>query len=204
MITAIVLAAGTSQRMGTQNKLLLPWGDSTIVATVVDTVVSAGPDETIVVIGPEAATMKKVLGNRPIRFVVNERFKEGMASSIVCGIQAAANPEIGIMLLLGDMPSILTKTLTNLCHLFRQQEGKCIVAPVMNGRQGNPVIFPPVLRPQLLQLTGDRGPKLFLEKYKEMLVTLPVTDPGIFIDVDTQVDFGKSKGAETPMGNPRQ
>jgi molybdenum cofactor cytidylyltransferase len=187
-IAAVVLAAGTSQRMGSDNKLLLPWEDKTIIGSVVDAAAAADCSEVIVVLGHQADSVRRALMDRPVQIAMNDDFETGMASSIVKGVQATGNPAAGIMILLGDMPAIRTETLNELCTEFRRHGGTRIVIPVADGRQGNPVLFPISLRAELLALSGDKGAKSLLTKYNDQLVTMQVDDRGILNDIDRPED----------------
>ena len=188
-IAAIVLAAGTSQRMGARNKLLLPWGKVTILESVVDAATASFCSEVIVVLGHEANSVRNALQRRPVRFAMNDDFESGMASSIVAGVKSIGNPAAGVMILLGDMPSIRTSTLNGLCKEFRQHDGTRIVAPTADGWQGNPVLFPASLRDELMALTGDHGAKPLLEEHADQLITVPIHDTGILRDIDEPEDL---------------
>ena len=86
-LSAVVLAAGESRRMG-KPKQLLPFGDGTILERVVDTLLAAGVGEVIVVLGHLADRIRLVLGDRPVKIVINEDYREGMLSSVQCGVRA--------------------------------------------------------------------------------------------------------------------
>ncbi|MFW9928071.1 MAG: NTP transferase domain-containing protein, partial [Candidatus Thorarchaeota archaeon] len=87
MISAIVLAAGESTRMGNKNKLLLPFGDKLLIQQIVDNVLNSNVDETLVVVGYEAERIRDALRNRDIKFIDNSDFHEGMTTSIHAGIK---------------------------------------------------------------------------------------------------------------------
>src|SRR5215469_8621721 len=100
MISAILLAAGSSLRMGSVNKLLLPWQGSTIVATTTARLLAAAPEEVIVVTGHQAARIEAALDSLPVRFIHNPSFATGITSSIQKGAGIAKGE--GYMICLAD------------------------------------------------------------------------------------------------------
>src|ERR1700759_4192336 len=101
MVTAIIVAAGLSRRMAIANKMLLPFGSSTVVAHTVSAVLTAGVKEVIVVVGHEAPKVKKVLEHLPVRIVMNDGYERGLSSSLQAGLAVAKGT--GFMLCLADM-----------------------------------------------------------------------------------------------------
>src|SRR5258706_1708260 len=89
MLSAIVLAAGSSRRMGNKNKLMLPYKGKTVLIHTVENILAAGFEEVIVVTGFESALVGKALRWLPVRFAHNPRFEEGMTGSIQTGVRAA-------------------------------------------------------------------------------------------------------------------
>ncbi len=90
MISAIVLAAGTSSRMGAKNKLLLPFKSSTFIENLVAQLLKSTVDEVIVVLGHEKDNIKQVLTQKELVFTVNINYNSGMTSSIQAGIIATS------------------------------------------------------------------------------------------------------------------
>ena len=89
-VTAVLLAAGTSTRMGGVNKLLLPVGGMPLVRRSVETLLRASVGEVVVVLGHEAERVRAAVGALPVRCVVNAAYASGMTSSIQAGVRAAA------------------------------------------------------------------------------------------------------------------
>ncbi|HEV3251229.1 MAG TPA: nucleotidyltransferase family protein, partial [Puia sp.] len=101
MLSAIVLAAGLSKRMGKANKLLLPYKGKTVIEIVVENILTAGLGEVIVVTGHEEEKLRNALKNLAVDFVHNPRYLTGMTSSIQEGIRPAKGK--GYMICLSDM-----------------------------------------------------------------------------------------------------
>ncbi len=177
-VSAIVPAAGLSTRMGGPNKMLLPYGESTIVGTVVRTLLACDLD-VVVVTGRDAALVSEAA--EPARAVFNERYREGLGTSIACGV-AACPPDHGYLIALGDMPELSTDVVR---LLAAQAEPDAILAPVYAqepDRPGHPVLFGSIYRESLLGLTGDEGARAVLRANRGKLRLIPVA--GALVDID--------------------
>ena len=184
-ISAIVLAAGKSSRMG-DFKLLLPLGDRTVIGTTVANVVGAAFTETIVVTGHRHADVAAILTVN-VRAVHNAAFAEGMATSLRAGVNAARRDADAYLVCLGDMPMVKTATLL---AIARAAAGSStIIVPNHDNRDGNPVLFGSDYRDELLQLTGDAGARRVVDAHTGNVVRVDIDEPEIFQDIDTTVDY---------------
>lgn len=157
MISAIVLAAGESTRMGGQNKLLLPFGESTLLETLVDSVCASQAGETIVVLGHQAEQVRAKLKGRNTRLVENADYQEGMSSSIRAGLTAASASATGAMICLSDQPFMATSDFDELIGSFMTMVDKQILVPLHQGRRGNPVLFSMRYREEVMRSKGRVG-----------------------------------------------
>ncbi len=184
-VSAIILAAGTSSRMGDDNKLFLDLKGKPIIEWVLEAVAQSDVDE-IILVGSELSMNRLVqFEDRKIRPIENPDYKSGMTSSIQAGV-AAANPENGLMICLGDIPLIRTETLNQLILAF---EGQNIVVPTYKGQKGNPVIFPSSLRQAILDHKEPEGCKGVVQANKKLVKLIEVDDEGILRDVDTHEQY---------------
>lgn len=183
--SAIVLAAGTSSRMGRENKLLLPFRDSTVLATVVHAVCSSPVHEVIVVTGHQDRQIRDVLEGYRVRIAYNPEYEEGISTSIRRGILASSSDAAGYAVCLGDMPFITDLTLSRLLEVFAREERPSIVVATVHGRRGHPVVFHSNFRPQLMEIDGDLGAKSVIEANEEEVVEVEVRDEQAFADIDT-------------------
>jgi len=193
-IAAVVPAAGASVRMGGANKLLLPWGSSTVIEGVIDGLIECGIADIVVPLGRDAEKVRQCLRNAPVRIFYNTLHEDGMSTSIVQGVKLLHEASDGIMIALADMPVVRPSTLKTLCAEFRGHAGQSTIVPVLEGRQGNPVLFPSSLRNELLLLDGDRGAKALLDRHNDSVIHVPVDDPGIFLDIDTMEAYEELRG----------
>ncbi len=199
MITAIVLAAGESRRMGSANKLLLPFGETTLIERVVRTVRQSEAGDVIVVLGHEADRVRAVLEGRHVTVVENDRYPEGMTTSIHAGVRAASPEAAGFMICLSDLPLIEPEELNRLIAAFEQaarDDERPIVVPTFESRRGNPVLFSAFYKPELLDHKGLMGCKEIVKQNPHHVLEVAMATDHVLRDVDTMeayqrlVDFG--------------
>jgi molybdenum cofactor cytidylyltransferase len=183
-VAALVLAAGRSQRMGGANKLLAPFDGKPIVAHVLDHLAQAGVKRITAVTGHQQDAVAAAIGGRAVTLVHNPHYATGMASSIRAGI-AALDGAGGALIGLGDMPRVGVQTLRALITAFAANPDS-ICVPVHGGRRGNPVVWAARFFPELAALHGDVGGRSLFAAHEEEIVEVPVDDPAIFLDIDTQ------------------
>lgn len=188
-LSAIILAGGLSTRMTDGNKLLLPFGEHTVLETVVSAVLKAELFEVIVVTGFEDRKVREVLAPYPVRVVYNPEYATGLASSLRRGVLAASPATRGYMICLGDMPLIRTETYRQLQEAFASRTGPTIFPVRYDGRRGNPVVFDRAYHDEILRLTGDEGARSILLRHAEEVQEVDVTDPGIHQDIDTHSTY---------------
>jgi molybdenum cofactor cytidylyltransferase len=196
LISAIILAAGYSGRMEGENKLLLPFREKTVLETVVEAVLAVYLTEVIVVTGYDHHNIEAKLCHYPLRFIYNREYSQGMAASLKKGVAALASKDTAVMICLGDMPLITPELLNKLVQTYRQAPEGAIVLPVFKKRRGNPVIFSPGFREDLLGIEGDVGARSIIEKHPRAVVEVPVTSGIYFQDVDTVPEYEKIKSFE--------
>ncbi len=194
MVSAIILAAGESLRMGNQNKLLLPFHGKTIIETVVDNVLMTTAFETIVVVGHQAKQVKLILANRNVRFVENPHFQKGMTSSIHAGVKSVASQAAGFMICLSDMPFITPTDYNRLIDRFNdvsKNESRAIVLPISNGQRGNPVIFSAFYKKEILAHKGVTGCKDIVKAYPDKVTCFEMSTDHMLRDIDVKSDYQK-------------
>ena len=188
-IIGLLLAAGRGQRFdpsGARSKLLqpLPTADGrTVLATAAGNLAAALP--ICVVLRGGAPELVAQVAAYP--WLPCATADDGMAASLVCGLEQTADAA-GWIIALADMPYVQAATIQALASALRQ--GADIAVPTCLGRRGNPVGFSRRHLPQLLALQGDHGARSLLQSYP--LVEVAVDDPGIHQDIDTVADIRQS------------
>jgi len=191
MIVGIILSAGESKRMGTP-KQLLPWGKTIILQQVIDNAAASHLEQILLVLGSHAGEIAgKITISPKIEIVVNHDFKEGMSSSVKCGIKNAPAGADAFMLLLGDQPFISHAIINRLLDEY-QTSKHGIVIPVYNGKHGHPVIFAAKYKQELLAI-ADQGAKAVVNNHLQDILEVPLDAPEILTDIDTPQDYQKAK-----------
>ena len=185
-VAAIVLAAGKARRFGAQ-KLLAPFGASTVVRTVVDTIRSVGVDYLVVVGGPGGETVRSAVGGSPVIWVENTDPDRGLSSSIATGL-AALPPNVGaVLMVLGDQPTVSVQVVERVVAAWREGGGP-VVAPRYRGLRGNPVLFDAALFGSLGSLVGEHGARDFIAADPARVTMVDVPEPPP-MDIDTPSDY---------------
>ncbi|MAF85390.1 MAG: molybdenum cofactor cytidylyltransferase [Dehalococcoidales bacterium] len=187
MISAILLAAGESKRMG-KLKQLMPFGQNTIVEQAIDNLLNSVVDETIVVLGYRAEEVIKTIAAKPVKLVVNPDYEQGMSTSIIAGLNLIDSRTQAVMLILGDQPLINSQTINRLIEAFYNHD-KGIVIPTYQGRRGHPTIFTIKYREKLLGLKGDIGGRQIVKDHPGDILEVTVNSESIVTDIDTINDY---------------
>lgn len=187
---AIILAAGSSRRMGTQ-KLLLPFGETTMIETVVDHVLSSKIEHVMVVLGPDPETVEAVLAQKDVSFCHNPDHEEGMLSSVICGFRALPEQAETALIYLGDQPNISAEV-TNAVLEAYADELYGIVIPVFNHRRGHPLLVDMKYRREIETLDLEQGLRALRHHFPEDVLEVEVDEPGILVDIDTREDYSNA------------
>ena len=190
MITAIVLAAGMSRRMPGANKLLLPFRGASLVTRAVSVALASKAEEVVVVVGFEAEKVQGALSDLPVRCTMNERFADGLTTSIQAGVRAAAPESRAYMVCLADMPLLTSEDLDRLIGVFElrlEKDPKAIVRAAWGDVPGHPVILAAAHCTALLRHSEPDGCRSLLQESEASITTIPLAH-GIR-DVDTAADL---------------
>jgi molybdenum cofactor cytidylyltransferase len=188
-IGALLLAAGRSSRMG-RNKLLMPIDGQPMVRKVAEMLLEARSlQEITVVLGHEAALVRAALDGLPVRFIETDRYAEGLSGSLKAGLESLPGDLDGVLVALGDMPLVDSATVDRLAAAFSPQEGRAICAPVHGGKRGNPVLWDVGFIPEMLEITGDTGGRMLVERHAAQVCEVAGPSEGVLIDLDTPESF---------------
>lgn len=184
MIAAIILAAGTSSRMG-RSKPLLVVGGQKLLARVVEAVQGSVTDEIVVVLGDGAERVQQEVPLDGATVIVNERYAEGMSTSIRAGIRSLREDAQSAFVVLGDQPFLQAPTLDALAKEWKATHAPVLI-PTFRGVRGNPVLLDRSVFEDVRGITGDRGCRSIFGNYQGAILEVPVGDPGILLDIDTE------------------
>lgn len=185
-ITAILLAAGRSRRMGAF-KPLLPFGDQTVIESCIASLRNAGIRKPIVVVGHRAEEVREALSDLEVSFALNPDPESEMSASIACGmVQLGPDPQ-AVLIALVDHPAVPPSVIKTLIDEWKR--GATLVQPEHLGRGGHPVLIDLGFRKELLTLDPNRGLRAFFEAHRTEIRRVPVKSPYVARDMDTWEDY---------------
>jgi molybdenum cofactor cytidylyltransferase len=192
MISAIILAAGQSKRMG-QPKMLLPWGSSTVIEHVITTFLNAGIEDLIVVTGGAREQVEPLISQYPVRKVHNHDYATGeMLSSIQCALRAMPNMAQAALIGLGDQPQVQERSVRSICEEFRDRQSRLIV-PSFQMRRGHPWLVARSLWEEILALKPPESLRDFLNRHAQEIHYVIVDTQSVLADLDTPEDYKESR-----------
>lgn len=191
-IAGIILAAGASRRMG-QLKQVLRWRGKPFICHVARTALDAGLSPVVVVTGADADEVRAALVDLSVKIVHNPNWAEGQSTSVRAGLQALPPEATAALFMLADQPHIPAALVHALLEQYAQAQSP-IVAPMIEGQRGNPVLFDRSTFPDLMSLKGDVGGRIVFSRYP--ITYVPWNDPKLLLDVDTLEDYGRLLNSE--------
>lgn len=184
-VAILLLAAGQSRRMGTENKLLAEINGKPLLRHVAEAAVKSSASAVYTVTGHERDRIRGVLADLPIETLHNPDYASGLSSSLKTGFRALADRYDGILVCLGDMPFISATLLDKLIDAFDDEDGRSIVVPTYRGKRGNPVLISTDLNESIQLLTGDIGAKSLIAENEDLVFNVEADKESIFTDIDT-------------------
>ena len=184
-ISAVVLAAGRSTRMGAVNKLLVPLDGRAMVRAVVDALEGSSVGSVVVVTGHESGRVGEALAGAHVRLVRNPEYRQGLSGSLRMGLAALPAFAEGAVICLGDMPLVTSQHVDKLVAAFDPAEGREICVPVFEGKRGNPVLFARRFFDEMTAVRGDVGARHLIGEYEEYVCEVAIDDRAVLVDVDS-------------------
>ncbi len=207
-VTAVVLAAGESRRMGT-NKLLLPWGETTVLGRTLANVGAAAVHDLLLVTGHERERVEAMAGrawdaarakesgsvpSEQLPMFFNHDYANGMLTSVQAAVRALPANADAILVMLGDQPMVTTDTIDRLLRAYAATPAG-LVAPYHGGRRGNPVIIDRRYFDELLALPADAAPRVLLARHTDDLLAVEVEDEAVLLDLDRPEEYERRRPA---------
>src|ERR1700742_122737 len=168
-VSAIVLAAGMSKRMGTAKQLLRLDGE-TILERTLRNVRASAVNEIVLVLGHAAESVEKEISAERVRIVRNRDYQQGMGTSLRTGLAAVDPQASAALIVLADQPFVQPATINQLIA-FHQESKPQIVIPTFNGFRGNPVLLDRSVFTELQSLTGDVGCRAIFGNHTENIAS---------------------------------
>lgn len=196
-VGAIVLAAGSSSRMG-EAKQLLPLTDSTVLERTLGNLIDSNVDEIVLVLGSSAETIRERLAESPmrhLRILVNPDYGQGMATSLRAGLAVLDKNIKAALVVLADQPFVRAETFDRIIDQYRRSDAQ-IVIPIFQGLRGNPVLLDRSVFLEVMALRGDIGCRAIFGKHLDRTVKEEVNDIGILLDIDNKDDYERLRDFE--------
>ena len=185
MISAIVLAAGKSERMG-RPKALLEFRGRTFLEHILDVISKSSIAHTSIVVGHHRREIEDAVQGASVIF--NPDYEQGMVTSLQTGIRSLPSESMGAFLFLVDHPLVETETIE---AMMAGAAPNRIVQPTFKGRRGHPVFLGADVLKEILQLPSSQGADVAVRRDPTRILEIPVNAPGILIDVDTPEEYEK-------------
>ncbi|RIV21459.1 nucleotidyltransferase family protein [Fibrisoma montanum] len=199
ILGTIILAAGSSARMGGEPKQLLTYEGKTLMRRITDSALSLQAGPVAVVLGAHREQIAPELAGLPITLIDNRQWASGLASSLKIGLAALylTQKELdAILVLLTDQPLVSAGVLQHLIATY-QEENKGIVACQYNGQLGLPALFSRNYIDELLQLDGDKSPKWVIVRHRADCAMVPFEAGAVDLDSWRDVElFAQAQASE--------
>jgi molybdenum cofactor cytidylyltransferase len=192
---ALIPAAGKSTRMG-QPKLLLPYGERTILESCVDAVTRGGADAVLVVVAPTSLELAALAQSAGAQVLVLPEETPDMRATVVHGLEwleSSYQPEPGDPWLLvpADHPTLDWTVARDLFEMSRRQPDRSIVVPAFEGRRGHPVLLSWKHVAGIRAMSPDEGLNSFVRRHADQVLEMPVRSAAILEDLDTPEDYAR-------------
>ena len=185
-VTAVVLAAGQSQRMG-RSKQMLPWGETTVLGQTLRNLKESAVHDILVVTGAAAAKVEAIAQAEGVPTLHNSRYASGeMLSSLKTAVAQLPENRTAVLVMMADQPMVTAPVIDQILQAYWRGGGS-IIAPEYEGRRGNPVLIDRRHFDELLALPHDAAPRNLLQRYPISLV--PTTTEVVLQDIDNLEDY---------------
>jgi molybdenum cofactor cytidylyltransferase len=188
-IHAVLLAAGRSERMGPNNKLLLNVDGIPLVRKSAINILNSNVTSITVVTGFDENKIVNALSGLNVNFVKNINFREGLSSSLKAGLANITPTPSAVIICLADMPKIQPEHINQLIENFNPLKGWEICIPTNNGKRGNPVLIGSRFFPYIFETNGDFGAKQIMKQHSDKIVEVEIGTSDIHFDIDTQDEY---------------
>ena len=184
-LSAIILAAGQSKRMG-YPKALLQFGEKTFIETIYDNLSECGIKDIIIILGGDANIIKKNIHNKKI--VINKKYPDGQLSSFQAGLKTLATSSEGVILTLIDQPQINVHIMQKIISCFKKYPDNIII-PTCNGERGHPTIFPKSIFFEIMNTPTSLSTSFIIKNNAALVKEVELNDERILKNFNTKQDL---------------
>lgn len=184
-VSAVLLAAGMSQRMGAANKLLLEIGGSPMVHRTAKNILDSGVGELVAVLGYHRQAVADALSTLPCRTVDNPQYQDGRMTSVHAGLAAISPDAKAVMICLADQPLLAAADYRAFLLAAMAVPAGKIAVPTVNGERGNPILLPANLKDEVLEQDLKFGPRNLIRDNPDLVAWVEMQSPYFVRDIDT-------------------
>ena len=192
-VAALLLAAGSSRRMGGPNKLVATIGGKPLVRIAADAALASAASSLTVVTGHRAAETEAALKGVRATFVNNPDHANGLSTSLRAGLAHIPADAEAVVVLLGDMPGVTPGMVDRVIGAYAPIKGAEIVVAGFAGQRGNPVLWSRRFFPELMAVEGDKGGRDVIAAHRDMVAEVDL-GPAAALDVDTPAALAAAGG----------
>jgi molybdenum cofactor cytidylyltransferase len=203
-VSAVLLAAGESLRMGARNKLTLSVNATPLLRHTVQVLLASRLQEIVVVLGHDAQAMAALLEDLPVTLVENPAYRQGQMGSVHAGLAALEGARDGVMICLTDQPLIMPGDIDSLIDAFARRSLGSILVPTHGGVRGNPIVLADAHRREILEGGRNLGCRRLIERNPTLVETVEMADDHVLVDLDTPEDYRNLMRRLAPTSCPRQ
>jgi len=189
VIKAILLAAGQSKRMKSENKLIKLYKNKPLISYSLNVLTKSKVNKIIIVLGHQHKELKKIIKkNKKIIFTYNKNYKKGMASSIKNGLKKISKNDKGFIVAQSDMPFVKQSDINKICRSINSKKF-LVHALKYKTRVGNPIGFDSSLIKKFKNIKGQLGAKFMVKRLKNRTNFIKTMSIKSFKDFDKASDF---------------
>lgn len=189
IVSAVILAAGLSQRMGSVNKLGLEVSGKCVVRHCVDVLLQSKLQDVHVVYGFEHRDLRAMLDGADVQFHFNPDYREGQMTSVHVGLSNVGVDTDAVMVCLADQVLLGSDDVNQLIAAFEASDQRHILVPTVDGARGNPLIIPRHLVDQIARGKKNLGCKNLLSNQPTLMLAYPMSNDHCTVDIDTPEDY---------------
>jgi len=186
---AIILAAGESKRMG-KPKMLLPFKGSSIIENVIANIKGSRVRDIMIVLGADSEFLTPMIQTKDVNYCYNVNYRDGMLSSVICGLNSIPPDHEAIIVFQGDQP-LISPVVTDAVIESYLSTRKGIVIPVYNKKRGHPILIDRKYTNDIRELNPMEGLRSLLFKFPEDVLEVETDEAGILRDFDTPDEYRK-------------
>lgn len=192
-IAAVILAAGSSSRLG-EPKQLLELGGQPVLARTLAAVRRTSLAPRFIVLGHAADKIKQRIDLNGVETIFNPGFQSGQSSSVRVALDALPPDVDAAVFILGDQPLVEPAVIDRLARAYRAENAPIIQPNYREGR-GNPVLIARALFSELAQVNGDTGARPLIQRHREAVFLVDATEFARPDDIDTREDYDRVQRA---------